>query len=309
MHFVTSGRLPKNAALRARCIVNPDRLADLAQRFRAMGPSEDLVDQFSFALHDLRMGGAYKRTNRGRLGETVRMLCAHVRPQFRHDLTLLDIGASDGITTVEAVRTLRQNLGGEVRAFVADLNICLLRYKRAQIVEYRAANGEPIMARCGPVGVLLARHRHNVEQSDGPIAAFYLKQEGFRKAMTLDARISLVNPLAHAEPGVTVLQFDCLARSPDLVDRISAVRASNVLNLDYFARGQIEGAIANLHAYLRPEGCLVISRNGDQAAGEVENGSVWLKDNGRFTWAEDFGAGSEVKTVVDAWRAPGTEPR
>jgi hypothetical protein len=98
----------------------------------------ELSDRFSLILHDLRMGGAWKRTNRGRLKRTEEMLCAHIPPEPRQGVTLLDIGASDGITTVEAVRALRQAFGSEVYAFLADRDLWLLRYRRGPIFEYRA---------------------------------------------------------------------------------------------------------------------------------------------------------------------------
>jgi hypothetical protein len=46
-----------------------------------------------------------------------------------------------------------------------------------------------------------------------------------------------------------------------------------------------------------------VSRNVDDAAGETENGSVWLKRGDRLQWVEDFGGGSEVKDIVNEWRA------
>lgn len=119
--------------------------------------------------------------------------------------------------------------------------------------------------------------------------------------MGLDASISLVNPLALREPGITIMELNCLAREKRLEAGIAAVRASNVLNIGYFDLPQLRIAIGNLHAYLRERGCLVISRNDDDGAGESENGSVWYKDAGHFRWIEDFGAGSEIKSVVDSW--------
>jgi hypothetical protein len=74
------------------------------------------------------------------------------------------------------------------------------------------------------------------------------------------------------------------------------------LNLGYFDADQLQCAIGNLHCYLQEEGCLVVSRNHDDAEGETENGSVWVKRGKRFSWVEDFGRGSEIKPIVDGWR-------
>ena len=282
-------------------MVDPDALLDVLKQESARSSAKEVSDQFSLILHDLRMGGAWKRTNRGRLKRTEEMFCAHLRPELRRKLTFLDIGASDGITTVEAVRALRRAFGSDVHAFLADRDVWLLRYRRGPIVEYRAADGEPIMVRMGPLGVRLARHRGEADHSGDPLAGAYLQLRRLRQSMQLDARISLVNPAARNDPGITVIELDCFVYEEALKGTISAVRASNVLNLSYCRLPQLRHAIGHIHAYLREGGCLVVSRNEDQPVGEVENGSVWVKESGRFQWLQDFGAGSEIRSVVDGW--------
>ena len=282
-------------------MADPDALGDLLKRDDA-GPSADEVsDRFSLILHDLRMGGSWKRTNRGRLRRSEEMLCTHLPPELRRKLNFLDIGASDGITTLDAVRTLRRAFGGEVQAFLADRNVWLLRYRQGPLVEYRAVDGEPIMARLGPLGIRLARQRRLAENSRDPLARAYLWLTRFRESMRLDARMSLVNPAAKSDPAIIVVEFDCCIYQESLKGTMSAVRASNVLNLGYFRLSELRRAVTNIHAYLREAGCLVISRNDDQPDSEVENGSVWLREGGRFRWLQDFGAGSEIRSVVDAW--------
>ncbi len=302
IQIVVSGVLPRFPAVRSRCLANPDALLDIAQQECPRGPSaEELSDRFSLILHDLRMGGVWKRTNRGRLKRTEEVLCAHIPPGLRQGLILLDIGASDGITTVEAVRALRHAFGIEVHAFLADRDVWLLRYRRGPIVEYRAADGEPVMVRLGPLGVRLAKHRREAQAEINPLARRYLRLNRFRRSMQLDARISLVNPISRSEAGITILQLDCLVRSESLIGCISAVRASNVLNLGYFSPQQIRDAVGHIYSYLREGGCFVASRNDDQPESDAENGSVWQKEGRRFRWLKDFGTGSEIKSVVDGW--------
>jgi hypothetical protein len=301
--IVVSGALPAIPGLRSRCLADPDVLLSIAQEESQLSCAEEFCDRFSAILHDLRMGGAWKRTNRGRLKRTEEMLCDHLRPELcpGQGLDFLDIGASDGITTLDAIRTLRRAFGHEVHAFLADRNIWLLRYRRGPVVEYRASDGEPIMARIGPLGVRLARLRYDARPNGDPLARLYLQLKRFRASMQLDTRISLVNPAARSDPGITIMELDCLVYDASLKDSVSAIRASNVLNLGYFSPAQIWLAVGHLYAYMREGGCLVISRNDDQPAGEVENGSVWLKDSGRFRWLQDFGTGSETRFVVDSW--------
>lgn len=301
--FVVPGPLPSHKLLKRHCLADPDALMKLAEQAKRSGsPIEDLCDRFSRALDDLRMGGAWKRTMRGRLKTTEAMLCSHIPEHLRRDVTFLDIGASDGVTTIEAVHTLRRTFGGNIRAYLADLNICLLRFRRGPVVEYRAANGEPIMVRIGRLGLRLADpRRENAGGTTSPLVRLYLQRQRFRSAMQLDKTISLVSPLTLFEPGISAIEFDCLRRAHHFEGSISAIRASNVLNFGYFSSPQIRNAISHFHVYLRAGGCLVISQNDDSSRGERENGSVWSKEGKRFRWIEDFGNGSDARSLVDAW--------
>jgi hypothetical protein len=298
------------ARLRSRCLADPDQLLELAEKAR--GPSgacdPTLLDQFSRALHDLRMGGAWKRTNRGRLPVTEAMLRKHIASNQRRHLTLVDLGASDGITTCEAVQSLRAAWGGEVTAYLTDLNLWLLRYRSGPVIEYRASNGEPVMARVGAFGIRLAEHRRGMSAARNRLAQWYLERRSFRQKMQLVSKISLVSPAVAADRAIIVSELDCLTRADGLDERVDAVRASNVLNLGYFGPDQIAAATGHLHAYLRLGGCLIVSRNSDTAGGEVENGSVWLKRADGFEWVEDFGSGSEIKAIVSAWSSPAAAP-
>lgn len=302
IQFIVPGELPTLSVLRSRCLANPDALLKIAQEIgQPCCSTGELSDRFSLILHDLRMGGVWKRTNRGRLKRTEEMLCAHLPSELHRGLTFLDVGASDGITTVEAVRVLRRAFGEDVQAYLTDLNLWLLRYHRGPVVEYRATNGEPIMVRLGPLGVRLSKQRDETGLRGNPLVRLYLRLDEFRRSMHLDARISLVHPVARAEPGITIMELDCLVWNEQLRDRIDAVRASNVLNLGYFSVPQICDALGCLHGYLRKGGCLVVSKANGPQTGEEESGSVWRKEDCRFRWLQDFGSGSEIRSVIDGW--------
>src|SRR5271169_1419846 len=127
IQFIVSKAFRHFPALRSRCLGDPDSLLEIARHPEAAtGLPTAQSDRFSLILHDLRMGGAWKRTNRGRLQQTEEMLRTYIAPELRPGLIFLDIGASDGITTVEAVRALREAFGDGVQAIATDRNIWLL---------------------------------------------------------------------------------------------------------------------------------------------------------------------------------------
>ena len=119
--------------------------------------------------------------------------------------------------------------------------------------------------------------------------------------MRLEARIPLIHPLTRAEAAITAVEMNCLERKTEFLNSLEAVRASNVLNNDYFTSDQIRTAVSHLHAYLKPGGCLVVSRNNDVAGGEVEHGTVWMRRPRNFERVEDFNDGSEVSGIIDTW--------
>lgn len=281
-------------------LADPDCLLRLAETFDDPDTAgQEVIDAFSFILHDLLIDGTWKRTNSGRLPLTESVLCSHI-PSIAGEIHVLDLGASDGITTIELTSALRKSFGDRVRVHLADLNISLLRFRKGPVFEYRTTHGTPVMTRIGRVGLRLSARRQQEGVSD-PIAKLYLSFDRFRRSMRLDKAISVVHPLVQREAAITVIELDCLASDKELSERFDAIRASNILNIDYFSAEQLRSAVGNMHGYLREGGCLLVSRNEDRAGKEIENGSVWRKVGSRFTHLTDFGAGSEIKAIVDEW--------
>ena len=201
IRFVVSGPLPRLPALRARCIADPDALVEIARRLERPDSGKlDEADRFSLILHDLRMGGAWKRTNRGRLRRTEEMLCAYIDPGLRPAMILLDLGASDGITTVEALRALRRAFGDDVRALLADAQFV----RCCAIAAARSSNTAPPTASrswrasaalaCASPAPRQARPAHG-----DPLARLYLRLGRLRGSMRRDAR-DFVGASARPQP-------------------------------------------------------------------------------------------------------------
>jgi hypothetical protein len=213
---------------------------------------------------------------------------------------ILDLGASDGITSVNLLEAIRRNSCHDVEITVTDLCAVLCRYRKGPVTEYRSTGGYPVMLRLGRLGLRLPHSEYRWDGLGTTLAKLYLGYDRFRAAMIEDLRISLINPSVICDPAVRIAELDCLKFEPSLVNRFDLIRASNLITPRYGFDGEsLRQALVNLHGYLCNGGCLIISRNARYT--EAESGSAWTKEKGGFVPIQDFGGGSEIKAEVSAF--------
>ncbi len=296
-HPITGSRLAKWLGH-----ADPEGLVRLAAD-HAAGPDQAARDRasaaFSHVLDDLCVNGSWKRSLPGRLEGSEAVLCrllATGGPGAMLDV--LDLGASDGVTTVELLSALRRAGVAGARLRLADLTLTLRRYRAGALVEYRTARGEPVLVRLGWLGLRLPRSPRRFDGLSSLLARLYLKRTPFRRRLREIGTISLINPAARSDPDLEAFELDVLVRNDALNDDFDGIRASNVLNKENFSRDQLRRTLGNLHAYLREGGYLLISRNQIGRDGETERGSVWRRRGAGLIPVEDFGGGSELAEVV-----------
>lgn len=282
-------------------------LERLAAAYTA-GPDEAararVSSEFSRILDDLCIDGSWKRTLPRRLQRSESVLCRLLRADSPGEtLDVLDLGASDGITTVELLHALRRAGMAGARLHLADLTLTLHCYGAGALVEYRTARGEAVLARLGRLGLRLPRSPRRFDGLSTLLARLYLSLASIRARLQETGTISLINPTVRAEPDLAAFEFDVLGRDDALGGGFDAIRASNVLNKENFTQNQLLCALGKLNAYLREGGYLLVSRS-DIAAGEIERGSVWRRRGPGFIPVEDFGGGSEISAVVAAFTGP-----
>jgi hypothetical protein len=284
---------------------DPEALPDLARALAtASSDTGELEAQFSSVVSSIRVGAIHKLTRPGRLRECDEVLAESLRARGLAELRFLDVGASDGTTTLDTVRALSERLALPVRATLIDRYLRLLRYGRGPLAEYRSPDGSPVMLRLGPLGLQLS----SVESTRDPLSRWlgrgYLRRTELRQNLPLVATLDLVSPEVR-KAGVQVLEANVLERRAELVGAFDAIRASNVLNLDYFAAPELVLALRHLHAYSSANGILVLSRNHLDEGG-VERGSAWRRTETGFARLCDFGGGSYVGALVDDLRVSGS---
>ncbi len=132
------GPVPRDSWRRFLCHPDPDCLVGLAARFSEARPGDAarLSQDFSEVVSSIRIGRTHKLTRPNRLAGPTGALCDRLQSPARDTLQFLDVGASDGITTLEAVRMLEARLDRLVHASLIDPFIRLVRYRSGSTVEY-----------------------------------------------------------------------------------------------------------------------------------------------------------------------------
>jgi SAM-dependent methyltransferase len=263
---------------------------------------EDVAIQFSRSMEDVFIGRFPKITHGSRLPKTETVLVKHLAPRRDAGLTAMDLGASDGSTTLSLLAALRR-VSAEIIVFLTDKTLYLTEYRRGPIREYRAPDGAAVQLRIGRCAWRLPRPDHRWDLLSRGLVRLYFGRRRLRDGLRLTKRIPLVAPAAARDPAIHLLELDCVQFRPDLVDRFDVIRASNVLNGAYFSEPDLEAIASHLHRYLRDGGLLVVSRNPREEPG-VENGTLWRREATGFAPVEDFGSGSEVRGLVERTSVP-----
>jgi SAM-dependent methyltransferase len=286
-----------------RGLVDPSLLRRIHNEYHHADSTRkaQLETDFSLALHDVRMSGVWKRTNPNRLKETEKALISGITEQQFNDVKILDVGASDGITTLELVEAVRSTTKLNVSGVVADLNIVIEEFRFGPLREYRTVSGETVCSVLGPFGLRL--DKRTPEATIGPVERLYLSLGMLRRKLKSSGAIPLTSPKVAIDTRLSVSAFNCLELRPNMIGSFNVIRASNVINLDYFSPENLKQAVRNCEQYLRPGGLLVISRNVGSVSNEVEHGSMWKKGvDGTLTRVLNFGNGSEIASIADTCR-------
>lgn len=302
IRYICSGRIPENSFFSFLCHANPDRLLDLGET------SEACSGEYSAILSDISIGRISKKTGGSRLEASQKVLLEEKEKHFEGAVSVLDLGGSDGVTSLDLLQVLKEKDSNSTVSS-ADLYHWLYKYQAGCVAEYRGKNGQPALLKMGRLGLRLPQRSDGVRKFSpfSWISRGYLSLSGFRNAMKKTKEIPLVNPRCLGVEGLQFLEMDARIYDKNLKNKFHMIRVSNFLNNGYFNAPTIEGILGHLHRYLEDSGLLLVSRNVQEGASEIEHGSVWQKTKGGFQFQRDFGKGSEIKLLVDALRPEGSK--
>jgi hypothetical protein len=281
-----------------------DKLLELTENGKYTSiPLEKRSQEFSAILSHLKIGEFWKRTKKHRLLESGQKLSFLLDSNNYKKINLLDVGASDGITTCDLVNYLSSKYGIKANTYLVDRYCYILRLKHNHIVEYSTTDGQPLMVKIGPFAVMLrqsvffAQHLPILHNLLMLLIKRYLNLTNFRGKMRLTGTIPLVNPIVLSLDNTHILEKDIFEFDPALVNSMDVIRASNIITNKHLSDKIIKKALHIFHSYLRQGGFLLISRN--LITSEFETGSIWRKSGQRFNHVTDLTRQSEILDLVN----------
>ena len=274
-----------------------------ANDFFALPPDRISAEVETRFFGALKTGNAtFKQTGAGRLAAVdAALVAALARSGARVD-TVLDLGISSGVTTLEMIDALRlaghaaRTTGTDrlVGAALVDLPMqCrALVEPGGHVLQYEVLGRglRPWRRRLdyvtgmaavrGLVGLMLGRQA----------AARLRSGDGARQ-------VALVSPRLARATGVTLVEDDVTTANPAFANGFDLIRAANILNRHYFAPDALARAIANVRSYLKGPGSwwLVVRTHG---ASDHRGTLFRLDDAGQLAVVERIGSGSEVEDLI-----------
>lgn len=274
-----------------------EALEDLNSQFNEEN-QELIASQFSALLQDVRISDVTKFTFPGRLKSSQSRICEYLNANpVSDEIKILDVGASDGITTQELSIALSDSGMSNFKITIGELNPFLERFRKLGVTEYRAPNGDPVQLRIGMLAWRLPTPDKRSAVLSRLFISQYLKLNQFRKALVNQGKIWLISPVVRHNSKIEIKQMDCFQYNSVFANSFNVIRASNILNLTYFGSKKIGQALKNLTKYLKDGGILLVSRNADETP-SIENGSIFKKESNLLKRVADFGDGSEVASLI-----------
>jgi hypothetical protein len=236
---------------------------------------------FSKAVSAFKFGTTFKTTKGARFPLSISAL--H-ELKFETPPVVLDLGASDGITSLDVINTINFR-----RYYVTDRNTEVF----SRLVNGRAyfydSQGNPIL--------IATDSWVAYSDTDSAIPPFgAIARRMFRQAPPMgtdSTQISLVNPLLQSKLGEGVVFKQHSILDPWPLEHADLVIAANILNRCYFTDELLATALRHIRAAANEKAYLAIIDNRD-----VERSTVFQLDSEGCKIVRRIAAGTEIESLA-----------
>lgn len=245
---------------------------------------------FSRSLSVLKFGSTFKTTSPARHLDTNQAI---KRLVVDMPIIVLDIGASDGSTSLDLIAELGQSISAY---YVTDFNV---------EAYYGTDPGGAAFFRDAEQRCVLRATNHFLVYSDvqgapAPLAWLARRLLQGEQDVTMWKRVPLVQrevlTLAESDPRISVCKYDMF--KPWQGQRPTITKIANVLNRSYFSDEQIRRVLRVQVDALVDGGYLVVTDN----RGSTERTTIYRKARDKLGKAFASGGGTEIASLVgDEW--------
>jgi hypothetical protein len=240
-------------------------------------------------LQRLKIGTTYKTTDYDRFPQTTRLLS---ELPFATPPVVLDVGASDGSTSLAVMKKLRFT-----RYYVTDRHIRAHVYLTHKGMFLSDMDARPwlYVNRC----FVIHNDLDGAEWPYNAIAARVFKT--FDASKRRDERdIYMINPDLAAKRGdrIRIEQYNIFDTWEH--EKADLVIAANLLNRVYFSDADLQKGLRSLRNAMRDGAVLAVIENRNTDDGSIEQSSVFRRSGNRFLAEARIGAGSDIHELVAA---------
>jgi hypothetical protein len=267
-----------------------------ATRFSSRHPLSPSEEAAFFAALRLR-NGTFKTTADHRMDDLNEFITATWRADGFTPATIMDVGASSGVCTVEWHEAMSR-AGFDVRITATDLTLWANIVSSWPGVSVLEADGFVLQHMVFGVPIRPWRRRLDYLTGYALLSSFANAIAARRRPEGVNERILLVSHRARQNSAIEWVEDDIVGPNPERFHhRFDAIRAANILNRDYFSTRDLQRAVANLKDRLAgPNARLIINRTWQDNSNHAT--LFRLKTTGRFETEARFGQGSEVEDIV-----------
>ena len=252
---------------------------------RLVFSDDDLL--FSEAMTSFRFNQVYKTTKTNRHILTQNFLKNYSGPDTKP--VILDIGASDGSTSLNFIDLLDQSFK---KYYVTDYNIeCSYAKEKGYTFFFDKSDTCFLVASkrfvfypetSWYVNLILKKKLHEI--SNKPKTNIVLCNRKLFKLTKIDDRIKILS--------YNIFETWCYEKADIII-------VGNLLNRSYFSDGEIKEAILNCYEALTENGVLAIIRNKLEGKDEIEKSSVYCKSD-KFSLKKIFeqNGGVEINDLI-----------
>ena len=243
----------------------------------------EVIDEATFtsAVSTFKFGATFKSTKKARFPLTVMELSTL---SYRNRPTILDVGASDGITSLDIIMAIPFN-----KYYVTDLNI--------EVSYQQSENNTWFYDEKGACILMVTDKWVNYPDTAGAIFPFdRIVHKIFASApkqISPAPKITLINPLLISKNNNAILieKHNILEAWPH--EKVDLVIAANILNRGYFTASEIEQALKKLVLALNEGGRIAIIDNRS-----IEKTTIFQIEGGIAKIVKKINGGTEIESLA-----------